>query len=83
MAHLQCGEGRACVGGKCAPTPHDLTEGAACPGQGCSAGLHCVAGACRQPAPAGTVCETDFECEGACLKKNILDKKGTCGLLCQ
>jgi hypothetical protein len=83
VAHLQCGEGQACVAGKCAARPHDLPEGAACPGLGCAAGTQCVAGACRKPAPAGAVCETDFECEGACLKKNILDKKGTCGLLCQ
>ena len=81
--NLQCGPGRACVAEKCAPAPKDLAEGAACPGLGCAAGLRCVAGACRKPAAAGAACANDFECEGACLKKDLLDKSGVCGAFCQ
>ena len=81
-ANLQCGPGRACIAGKCAEAPKALAPGAACPGFGCAAGTQCIGGSCQKPAPPGTRCETDFQCEGACLKKNILDKTGTCGMFC-
>lgn len=81
--NLECGPGRACASGKCVEAPKDLAVGAACPGLGCAEGLRCVAGACLKPASAGAACGNDFECEGVCVKKNILDNAGVCGTICQ
>jgi len=82
-SNLHCGPGRACIEARCADAPTGLPAGSKCPSLGCAPGLVCAAGKCVVPAAAGTPCQTDFECQGACLKKALLDKQGVCGPFCE
>lgn len=81
-ANLACGPGRACVDGLCADAPAGLKAGEPCPGLGCAAGLRCVHGACRAPAPTGALCTHDDDCAGACLAPPGNARQGRCGPFC-
>ena len=59
--------GLRCVAGRCVPR---ATDGEACGGHDCAAGLSCIRGVCLRhgPLPAGAACTEDAVCEsGLCV----------------
>jgi hypothetical protein len=74
----QCADA-GCAAGKCAP--HVLAKaGEACPTDECEDGARCLKGSCVAKKPSGSVCTTDFECMGACIKGDAGTR--TCGRRC-
>jgi hypothetical protein len=66
---------------KCVARPVPSTEGEACPGGVCGAGLECILGKCTSRKPKGASCTHDLECRGGCLHGDG-GAKGTCGPRC-
>lgn len=76
----ECGEGRVCLGGTCEEGSLP-GEGQPCPKNACASDLRCEKGTCFARKKAGSVCVTDGECRGGCLRGDG-GKEGTCGMKC-
>jgi hypothetical protein len=91
-----CADGLQCLGAKstgsavrpakaiertCVAQPVPSSEGEACPGGVCGAGLECILGKCSSRKPKGAPCTHDLECRGGCLRADG-GTKGTCGPRC-
>lgn len=75
----QCGEGARCVAGRCAAGAV-AAAGEACAGDDCAPGLRCHKGKCLLPGREGARCDSDFACQGGCLKDG--KGPGRCGARC-
>src|SRR5207237_7063179 len=73
-----CGEGNACVGGRCAVRVEGKLGGA-CPSGACESGARCVQGKCVAPKKDGEACALDAECAGGCVKDKGR-RAGVCGM---
>jgi hypothetical protein len=67
-ANPECGPEARCKDGICTKG-RVAAAGESCLGGDCGEGLRCVNGKCAKPKPLGAACESDAECNAACVEK--------------
>jgi hypothetical protein len=80
VTSAQCGAGARCAAGRCVAGA-EAAAGEACTGDDCAPGLRCYKGKCLVPGREGARCDSDFECQGGCLKDGAKGP-GRCGAKC-